>query len=234
MKRWKKTAAVLVCAGSGSRMGGSCRDKLLLELAGKPVAAHALMAYDQAETIQYLVVVTREELIPVYQQFQERYRIRKPLRIVAGGGTRSESALRGVRAVPEEYNFIAIGDGARPLIASEDINATVRAAWDQGAAALGCYLTDTVKKVKDQKIVHTIPREQLVAIQTPQVFPREEYLICATAAQSLSELFTDDASIFEKFGKKIAFVEGNRNNIKITAPEDIPILRAMLEGKRCE
>ncbi len=226
-----KTAAVIVCAGSGRRMRGSCPDKLLLELAGKPVAAHAIGAYDQVDEIGLIVIVTRPELVSIYQGFKEEFSLSKDVLVVVGGETRMQSVLNGVRAIPKEYSYVAIGDGARPMIRPEDIKNTVCAAWENGAAALGVHLTDTIKEVADGMINKTIPRQYLVGIQTPQVFRREEYLETALNAMESGNAFTDDASIFEFYGKSVAFVEGHRDNLKITAPEDIAVMRVMMEDR---
>lgn len=228
----KKTAAVLACAGSGSRMKGSCADKLLMDQNGLPVAAHALKAYDSTEGIDLLVITTQEELVPIYRSFKEKYGIQKELIVTVGGATRMESVLNGVRAVPVDFDFVAIGDGARPLIRPQEIRATLESAWKHGAAALGVHLTDTVKQVQRGRIIRTIPRENLVGIQTPQVFPRAEYLELAVRAAGSGVNFTDDASIYEYYGKDVAFVEGRRDNIKITVPEDIAILAAMMEEQQ--
>ncbi len=227
-----KTAAVLACAGSGSRMKGTCADKLLYDKIGIPVVVHALKAYDATEEIDLLVIVTRKELIPVYQAFKKDFGIHKKMLVVEGGDTRMESVLCGVRTVPEDFDFVAIGDGARPLIQPQEISATVQAAYKSGAAALGVHMTDTVKEVRDGKILRTLPRETLVGIQTPQVFAREEYLELAVRAAESGENFTDDALIYEFFGREVTLVEGKRNNIKITLPEDIPMFLALMEEQK--
>ena len=229
-----KTAAVLVCAGSGRRMAGSCKDKLLLELLGMPVVVHTLKAYDKTDGIDLLVVVTREELLPIYRSFKKKYNIEKEVIVTIGGATRMDSVLNGVRQVPEEYDFVAIGDGARPLIRPQEIRATLEAAWQNGAAALGVHITDTVKEVSGDQIIKTVPRTNLVGIQTPQIFLRSEYLELAAAANATGRDFTDDASIYEFYGKPVTFVEGRRDNMKITVPEDIPVLRAIMEETVCE
>ncbi len=229
-----KTAAVLVCAGSGSRMKGACADKLLLELAGIPVVVHTLRAYDCTDEIDLIVVVTKEDTVALYEQFKEKYNLKKDIIVTTGGETRMQSVLNGVRAVPEEYDLIAIGDGARPLILPADISATICAAKETGAAALGVHLTDTVKRVCDGTILETLPREQLVGIQTPQAFYRRDYLKTAIDAMNSGIEFTDDASIYEYYKKPVAFVEGRRDNLKITAPEDIAVMNTMMEERVCE
>ena len=228
----QRITAVLVCAGSGTRMKEQCGDKLLLELEGIPVVVHTLLAYEKASSIDRIVVVTKQELMELYRSFKEKYRLKKLQIIVEGGRMRMESVLNGVRATTADDTFVAIGDGARPLIRAEDIDRTVQAAQKSGAAALGCYLTDTIKKVDSEKIIETVPRNHLVGIQTPQVFERGEYLQLAEKALSTGIEFTDDASIFEHFGKEVTFVEGHRDNMKITVPEDIPVMKAILEARK--
>lgn len=225
-----KTAAILACAGSGNRMKKSCSDKLLLEMDGIPVAVYTLLAYDQAETIDSIVVVTREDLVPLFCSFKVKYGIKKDVLVTVGGATRMESVLNGVRLTGAE--FVAIGDGARPLIRPEDIDRTVRVAHESGAAALGVHLTDTIKEVREGTIKKTVPRDVLVGIQTPQVFARNLYLELAERAAESGEVFTDDASIFERFEKNVILVEGHRDNIKITVPEDIAIFRALMEERK--
>lgn len=234
MKKKQRTAAVLVCAGSGSRMGDQYPDKLQLPLVGRPVAGHTVAAYGQAKTVSFIVAVVRPGQEELYRRLLAEYAPGKPAFVVTGGADRAESVLRGVRAVPKEYGYVAIGDGARPLTRPSDIDRTVRAAWESGAAVLGAYVTDTIKRVRNGKIDRTLPREQLFAAQTPQVFEREEYLICAAAAAALPDTFTDDSAIFERFGKEVTSVEGRRDNLKITLPEDIPVLQAIMEARQCE
>lgn len=229
-----KTAAVIVCAGSGSRMQGSCADKLLLEIAGKPIAAHTLCAYDQVDEIELIVVVTREENVPIYESFANQYGIQTPVLVTIGGETRVDSVLNGVRAVPEEYDLVAIGDGARPLVRPDDISKTIAAAMESGAAALGVKAVDTMKEVNDGIIRRTVSRENLIQIQTPQVFKRGEYLSLVPLAKESGREFTDDASIYQFFIKQVRFVEGHRDNLKITVPEDAALIKTLMEARLCE
>ncbi len=229
-----KTAAVLVCAGSGSRMQGSCADKLLLEIAGKPIAVHTLCAYDRVEEIDLIVVVTREENVSIYESFADQYGIQTPVLVTIGGKTRVDSVMNGVCAVPAEYELVAIGDGARPLVRSNDISKTIAAAAESGAAALGMTAIDTMKEIKDGIITRTVPREHLIQIQTPQIFRRGEYLELAKEAQKSGREFTDDASIYEFYNKPVRFIEGHRDNLKITVPEDAAMIKMLMEERLCE
>lgn len=229
-----KTAAVLVCAGNGSRMQNSCADKLLLEIAEKPIVVHTICAYDRADSVDLLVVVTREENMELYKTFSARYGIQTPILVVTGGKTRLDSVINGVCAVPSEYDIVAIADGARPLVRTEDIEKTISAAVEKGAAALGVKAVDTTKEIQDGMIVRTIPREQLIQIQTPQCFKRGEYLELAKQARGSGKEFTDDASIYEYFNKSVWFVEGHRDNLKITVPEDAAMIKKFMEDRLCE
>lgn len=227
-----KCAAVLVCAGSGKRMGEACTDKLMLDLCGRPVVSYAIEAYAKAPSISYIVLVTRKSMMADYDALLQRFGKGIPYAIVEGGKERMDSVLNGVRALPEKITHVAIADGARPLIRIEEIEKTIAAAFKSGGAVLGVHVTDTIKKVRGNEIQKTVVRDDLVAMQTPQVFEREEYLICATAAGKLNVNFTDDAAIYEKFGKTVTFVEGRRDNLKITVPEDVAILRAIMEERK--
>ena len=229
-----RTAAVIVCAGNGSRMQGSCADKLLLEIAGKPVAAHTICAYDRVDEVDLIVVVTREENVPIYKSFADQYGIKTPVLTTVGGETRVESVLNGVRAVPEEYDYVAIADGARPLVRPNDIAKTIAAAMECGAAALGVKAVDTMKEVNGDYIRRNVPREDLVQIQTPQVFKRDEYLSLVPLAIESGREFTDDASIYQFFLKPVRFVEGHRDNLKITVPEDAALIKLLMEDRLCE
>ena len=170
-----KTAAILACAGTGSRMGDSCENKLLVPVNGMPVVAYALKAYYETEGLDRLIVSTQPELFPVFEEMKETYGFEN-LMLVEGGFTRYESVVNAVKAVPEEYDFVAIGDGARPLIRPEEIRATLEAAWKTNYAALGVWVTDTIKRTYRDKIVQSVPREELVAIQTPQVIRKDLFL----------------------------------------------------------
>lgn len=229
-----KTAAVLVCAGSGSRMQGKCADKLLLEIAGKPIAVHTLCAYDRVKEIDLIIVVTRKENVKIYQSFAKKYGIQTPVLVTIGGATRVDSVINGVETVPAEFDLVAIGDGARPLVRSEDISKTIAAAAESGAAALGVLATDTMKEIEDGFITRTVPREQLVHIQTPQIFCRKEYLDLARKARESGVEFTDDASIYEFYNKPVRFVAGHRDNLKITVPEDAAMIKMLMEERLCE
>ena len=168
--------AVILAAGSASRMQGI--NKQLLELAGVPVVIRSLQAFDQNEWFQWLVLVAPKEHQPQMAALVEQYRLCKPVTVVSGGATRQESALRGVQALPDCVEYVAIHDGARPFVSQQVLDACLQDAIQWGASCASIPVKDTIKQVDDRGVVsHTPPRERLRAAQTPQIFLRQEYLL---------------------------------------------------------
>lgn len=222
--------AIVVAAGNATRMGGS---KQFVPLLGIPVIARTLMAFQACDGIHHLVVVAKEEDIPDIQTLAEQYGIEKLYAIVAGGRERQDSVQNGLAAVPPETQYVAIHDGARPLITPDAIKLAVDAAKEHGAGAIGVSVKDTIKKVGPKgNILETVERSNLVAMQTPQVF---DVVIYQKAVQYVTEhccMVTDDCQMCELAGFPVYVVDGDYRNIKITTPEDVVIAEAFLqEGK---
>lgn len=210
--------AVVVCAGSSTRMRGI--DKIFSAVNGIPVIAHTLIACDKSRCITDMVVVTKPENYSKILSITKTYAVKKKVSVTCGGSTRALSALNGVKAAGGKY--AAITDGARPLVSSFDIDNTCIAAQKYGAAALGVKMTDTVKRENaDGFITETVDRSDLIRIQTPQVFLKDEYIRLAQKALESDFEFTDDCSIYEYFGKQVKIVTGSNYNIKITEREDL-------------
>lgn len=218
---------IIVAAGSSRRMKG--KNKLFLELNGIPVIAKTLLAFENCEKIRNIILVTRDEDILPMQSLAERYMITKLSDIVCGGENRQKSVLNGFSRLDENDKNVLIHDGARPLV-SERIICDVTAALEKySAVTCAVKLKDTVKQTdKDGKVIKTLDRESLVAVQTPQGVNISKYLK-ATENAELS-LFTDDTSIMEAAGYDVFTVEGDYKNIKITTPEDILAAEAMREA----
>ena len=219
-----KATAVIVCAGSASRMNGV--NKIFASVGGVPVIVRTLRAFDESECITDFVVVTRPEFCKTILDMCEEYGIKKPVTVCEGGADRAHSVLNGVMLSKSE--FVAISDGARPLVDPRHIDRTCRAAFETGAAALGVKMTDTVKRVAGDVIKDTVDRTDLVRIQTPQVFERTRYLTLANEALKADHEFTDDCSVYEYFGEPITMVYGSVNNIKLTVPEDMELCERLV------
>lgn len=221
-------SAVVVAAGSSARMGGE--DKQFLSIAGVPVLGRTLLAFECCETVSEIVVVTRPSSAEKVGELCKELGITKLSAVVDGGNTRAESVRNGVAAVSESCSFVAIHDGARPLVRPEDITRCANDAFQCGGAVLAVPATDTIKYGKKNGFVEYTPaREKLFAVQTPQIFDVEIYRSAMERAfRELSD-WTDDSRIFENDARKVFLTPGSRDNIKITSPEDIAVAEALLK-----
>ena len=221
-------SAVVVAAGSSARMGGE--DKQFLSIAGVPVLGRTLLAFECCETVSEIVVVTRPSSAEKVGELCREPSITKLSAVVDGGNTRAESVRNGVAAVSENCSFVAIHDGARPLVRPEDITRCANDAFQCGGAVLAVPATDTIKYGKKNGFVEYTPaREKLFAVQTPQIFDVEIYRSAMERAfRELSD-WTDDSRIFENDARKVFLTPGSRDNIKITSPEDIAVAEALLK-----
>ncbi len=225
LKQKPVVSAIIVAAGSGTRMNIKKR-KQLVEINNMPVVAHTLSAFEKTEIIDEIVIVTKEEDILLMWDIAKSFNISKVTEIVKGGETRTASVKNGLEAATGD--FVAIHDGVRPCIKPEHIEKTVKKAFETNAAALGCPVTDTVKRVdEDSFITDTVDRSMLWAIQTPQAFKKD--LLLKAYEEGNTDGATDDCMLLESIGVRVAMVEGSRTNIKVTMQEDIEPVSAILE-----
>lgn len=224
----KKVSAIIVAAGTSSRMHGI--DKQLLDIGGMPVIARAVSAFEKSEIISEIVIVTREDIIGNINDLVLKYGFEKVKAVVKGGNTRQESVFNGIAVCSEDSEYIAIHDGARPFVTQDIIKNTVDTAIKFGAASAGVTAKDTVKIADESnKIIKTVDRDFVRLMQTPQVFEKESYITAMKTVQN-SEMFTDDCCLLEKFGKSVYTVESSSLNIKITTREDIIFAEAVLRS----
>lgn len=219
---------IVVAAGNFTRMNGI--NKQLMELCGIPVIIRTLMAFQRCDDISDIILVVRADDVFELQMLTEKYKITKLTDIVCGGSSRQESVMNGLSRVAKEQKCVLIHDGARPLVDSNIIHSVVTALKDNHGAIPAVKSKDTIKQVDEHGVVvKTIPRDNLVLVQTPQGVRTEEYR--KAVEQSGDEIceFTDDASLMEAAGYKVAVVEGNYRNIKITTREDIALAEVYLK-----
>ncbi len=221
--------AVIPAAGSSQRMGGV--NKLLLELAGLPVLAHTLSAFERCELIDHIVIVAREEDIVPYHQLCRELGFSKVHTIIRGGATRAHSVLEGIRSCPEGTGIVAIHDAARPLVTDEVIREAVEAAIQHGAAAPVVPMKDSVKRIEDGLIAADIPRDTIAAVQTPQCFDRKRIESALVKALRRCIPLTDDCAAFEAARLPVCATRGDYQNIKVTTPEDLLTAEAFLAGR---
>jgi len=223
-------SAIIVAAGKGTRMGPSV-DKMFLEVHGCPVVAHTWRAFDRSNHVDELVLVVRDGLQSSFSELAEKYKFNKPHHFVTGGAQRQDSVWNGLQALAAASEIVLIQDGARPCTSAELITDTITAARETGAAVAAQRVTDTIKQSIDGKYVtHTLDRELLWAVQTPQTF-RVEIIRRALAEVRIRGVqVTDDTAACELIGQKVRLVLGKRPNPKVTMPEDLAMLELLLSG----
>lgn len=225
-----KVSAIVPAAGNSSRMG-SGRNKQFLELCGKPLIAHSLLALENSPYIGEIIIVTRETDILMMSDISKEFGITKVTNIIKGGETRTESVKNGL--LHAQYEYVAIHDGARPCVKTDLIGKTVARAFETGAAALGCRVADTLKRVGANDVIsETVDRENLWQIQTPQVFKRD--LLLNAYENGNTDGATDDCMLLESIGASVAMVEGDKSNIKVTFKEDAELAEAILKRREEE
>ena len=224
----KYCGAVIVAAGTASRMGGI--DKVMAELGGEPMIVRTVRAFQNCDAVKEIVVVTRADLIGKITDLCAGFS--KVKAVVTGGADRPESVRNGLNALSSKARLVAVQDGARPLITTELIDRTVRAAHTYSAAAPGVPVKDTVKLVQGGVVQATPDRNRLRAIQTPQVFDLDLLSAALEKARKDSAPITDDCSAVERIGMSVRIVEGDERNIKVTTPMDLKIAELLLEEQQ--
>ena len=221
----KRCGAVIVAAGTASRMGGI--DKVMARLKGEPMILRTVRTFQNCDAIAEIVIVTREDLIlPITRLLNGMDKVKA---VVCGGKSRQESVGMGLAALSKDVKLAAIHDGARPLITWEVIDRTVRAANSYGAAAPAVPVKDTIKTVEGRIVKNTPDRSTLFAVQTPQVFDFDLLRGALKKADLDGAQVTDDCSAVERMGMSVKIVEGDERNIKVTTPMDLKFAELLLE-----
>lgn len=217
--------ALIVAGGSGSRMGAEIPKQFLL-LAGKPILMHSIERFRKFYEAVRIIVVLPEEYIKYWEDLVKEFSFSVQHDIVTGGSTRYQSVKNGLRNI-EDDSLVAIHDGARPLVSTDTIKRCYDGAEKYGNAVPVMNASDSVRMITEQG---SLPLNRLFIrfIQTPQVFRTD--IIRKAYLQDFQPDFTDDAILLEKTGETIHLVEGNRENIKITNPEDLMVAGALLES----
>ena len=230
----RATAAIIVAAGKGTRMGTSS-DKLFLEIAGRPVVAHTWQRFNDAQCIDEVILVVRDGMQSVFAELAARFGFKKAHRCVTGGPERQDSVWQGLEALSLTTEIVAIQDAARPCTNERLILATVEAAREAGAAVAAQPVTDTIKESTDGRTIsRTVDRSKLWSVQTPQTF-RVEVIRRALAEVRRRRLsVTDDTAACELIGQPVRLVAGNEPNPKVTLPADLPYIESLLRQSRAE
>ncbi len=227
-----KVIVLIPAAGMGRRMGGGI-NKQYLKLAGQPILAHTLALFDSHPLVDHIYVIAPQEDIDFcLREVVEPCRLTKVRRIVPGGAERQDSVRNGLGACEAEAeDIVLIHDGVRPFFPADLLQEVIDKATQVGASVVGVPVKDTIKEVSDGLIQGTPERRRLWKAQTPQAF---RYALISEAhrrAQVEGYLGTDDASLVERLGRKVAMVEGDYRNIKITTPDDLVLAGAFLKTR---
>ena len=225
--------AVVLAAGSGKRMGGKTA-KQFLELDDKPILAHTLIRLSNCASVDGLIVVAPEKDITFCRsEVVEKYKIKKILNIVAGGGRRQDSVMNGLENLLDiNPKYILIHDGVRPFFSCGLIDRILSELDVHQGVIPGMKVVYTIKKADENGVIQqTIPRRSLWEIQTPQGFCFDLIYDAYNKVQSQKIDITDDAMAVELLGGNVKIIEGNKENIKITRPLDIVLAREIINSE---
>lgn len=225
-----RVAAVVPSAGSGRRMHSKV-DKPFIKIGKFSIIFYVLKALEDSSLISEIIIAARPENIPRFKRLIRKESFTKIKGVVKGGRSRSRSVFNGLSRVSPDVDFVLVHDVARPFITQDLIRRTVNAAKRYGASAACVLVKPTIKEQDPKKplVKNTLDRRLLWEAQTPQAF-RKDFLL--GAYQKLGKragVFTDDASLVEKIGKKVKIVKGSYDNIKITTPEDLYVAEAIVK-----
>jgi len=218
-----KTFALILAGGKGLRMGADLPKQFLL-LAGKPVLMHTLEAFHRADPNTELILVLPSEQLAYWSELCTKFDFTLKHLVASGGAMRFDSVRNGLKLIQED-GLIAVHDGVRPLVHTELIRKCFEAAMKHGAVIPVFELTESIRRIEGPRS-YAEDRTLYRSVQTPQTFRSE--ILQKSYQQPYREVFTDDASVVEAAGYEITLVEGTRENIKITMPQDLLLAEQLI------
>jgi len=231
-----RTAAILLAAGSGSRMAGAVTDKVLAPLAGRPVFSYSAAAFMQSAVVDLFVIVYRDQP----QMLELSALAPTPSLLVRGGRERQDSVMNALAALPADIAAVFIHDCARPLVRPEQLVALHKIVRREHAVVLAHRVTDTIKEHRPPgrgggpERLRTLARERLWAAETPQVFARDLIVRAHARVAARGLAVTDDAQAVELLGHPVAVLANDRPNPKLTTPADLAYVEFLLTRARSE
>lgn len=208
-------------------------DKLFAVIAGKPVIAHTLLAFERANSVSRIVVVARDARHDEIKTIVSDENLKKVWSIIPGGKHRQDSVRAGLDHLESAARYVAVHDAARPLVTADQIERVFRQCQIDGAAALAGPINDTLKRADaDLSVTGSVDRQELYAMQTPQMFERALIDEAYRAVYAGNILVTDEVSALERLGRKITLVLNDDFNFKITYPHDLPLAEFVLKHGR--
>jgi len=222
-------SAIIVAAGSSQRMGF---DKLFALLGDKPVVLHTLEAFERAECVDEIVLVSRDDRLAELRELIRRAEFKKVQHVVSGGAHRQDSVQAGLNLLGPAIRYVAVHDAARPLITGEQIARVLAGCRIHGAAALAEPITDTLKRADEEFFVcGGVDRAGIYAMQTPQIFSRDLLVEAYKTVGAKRLSITDEVSAVEQLGAKVLLVPNDEFNLKITFPRDLALAQSFLNHR---
>lgn len=216
-----KVFAIIVGAGKGKRFGGP---KQFFDVFGKPLIVHTAECFEKNRSVDKIIVVVPQNMIKKIERVMNNFGLKKIQKVVSGGKRRQDSVLNGVKTIKDEHGIVIIHDAVRPFISQRLINRGIKLCKKYKSVIFGTPVFDTLKLVKGNKVVYTVPRISPYAIQTPQFFDIK-YLREAYKKVNFKNEFTDEAGIIENAGMDVFVFKGEPDNIKITTKKDLKFLK---------
>ncbi len=224
-----KVGAVVVAAGGSTRMGGA--DKTFAPVNGMPLVAYSLRQLEAFPSVSDITLVLAADSVEKGQTLVRELGFRKVTKVCSGGKRRQDSVRIGLEALPA-CEWVIVHDGARPCLDQAMMERGLEAARECGAAVAGVPVKDTIKIVSpDERVLETPARDRLWAAQTPQIF---RYDLLLEAHRACTQPVTDDAAMVEALGHPVQMFLGSYENIKVTTPEDLPVVEAFLRRRNQE
>jgi len=221
--------AIIVAAGDSRRMGF---DKLFATIAGRPVIAHTIHAFERAGCVDEIIVVAREDRLAEIKKIVRDEKLKKVRSIITGGKHRQDSVRAGLDHLEATARYVAIHDAARPLITAEQIERVFEQCRIHAAASLAEPISDTLKYADSEFFVTSpVDRHQLYAMQTPQVFERRSIEDAYRAVYAENASVTDEVSAVERLGGKVVLVPNIDLNFKITYPRDLALAEFVIHER---
>ncbi len=224
MKKETNNFGIILAAGRGRRFGGL---KQFAIVKRKPLFFYSARVFETCPLLTGFVIVANPSRILRVQQLIKKFRFRKVIDVVPGGAERMNSVEQGLFALPDN-GYVAIHDGVRPLITTEMLCRGFYACHRYPAAAFGIPVTDTIKEAVDDRIIRTVDRSGLVAIQTPQFFPLDLIRRAYAQARNQKITATDDCQLIELMDISPRLLPGSHLNIKVTTRDDLRLCAALL------
>lgn len=224
-------SAIIPVAGKGKRFKDSVL-KQYQQIEDQPVIAITVRLFLELAEIDYgVLVVAKNEMEFTSHLLSPIERFNHIFKIVAGGTERQDSVYNGLQSVPSDTDIVVVHDGVRPLVSKKSIIESIRIADKYGAAVVAAPVKETIKRVEQDLVIETLPRQNLWQIQTPQSFKYDILKDAHEKARAENYYSTDEAALVERYGYQVKIIRGDYSNIKITTEEDLSMVRALYQKR---